>query len=146
LGYKPSLKKLNFSSVEGRRKNKITAEGVANLKKIFNMPHCSLLSLEMDFINLGNEGVVTAFEDMRSPPLEVLSLNRNEISCKNVMPFCCGISNTSLIKLDLSKNNLSNIGVKILTDVLGLSYGRNRLSKSLAYLNLSNNSITSLGF
>lgn len=48
--------------------------------------------------------------------------------------------------LDLSKNNLTDIGLKSLTYILGVSYGKNSISKKVIHLNLSFNGITSNGF
>ena len=59
--------------------------------------------------------------------------------------FANGIANTSLSRLDLSRNNIGNEGCKHLSEILGLGYGRNRISINLSYLNLSNNNINSLG-
>ena len=50
------------------------------------------------------------------------------------------------MRLDLSKNNLMDSGLKSLTEILGLSYGKNSISMNLIYLNVSFNGITSNGF
>ena len=49
-----SLKKLNISSNDGLVKNKITAEGVDGLRALLNCENCSLNTLKMDGITLGN--------------------------------------------------------------------------------------------
>jgi hypothetical protein len=51
-----------------------------------------------------------------------------------------------LMRLDLSKNNLMNPGLRSLTEILGLSYSKNSISMNLVYLNISFNGINSYGF
>jgi len=60
--------------------------------------------------------------------------------------FADGIANTSLSRLDISRNNIGNEGCKYLSELLGSSYGRNRISINLTYLNIASNNINSLGF
>lgn len=50
------------------------------------------------------------------------------------------------MRLDLSKNNIQDAGIKCLTDILGLYYSKNSISMNLSFLNLSTNGITSQGF
>ena len=59
--------------------------------------------------------------------------------------FAYGIANTCLSKLDISCNNIGNEGCKYLSEILGSSYGKNRISINLTYLNLASNNINSLG-
>lgn len=146
LFIKGSIKKLNISSVEGTYKNKINCDGVQNLKDLFNLHCCVLDTLHMDFISLGNEGLKMAFEGVDNSPLELLTLSRNELTFKRISAFGNSISNFCLLRLDLSRNNLANEGIKALSDLLGINYGKNRISINLVHLNLSNNNITSLGF
>lgn len=56
------------------------------------------------------------------------------------------MSNIALLRLDLSKNNIGNEGMKILSEALGTNYGRSRLSINLNYLNLADNHINSTSF
>lgn len=60
--------------------------------------------------------------------------------------FLSNISNITLTKLDLSKNSLSNQGLKVITEMLGVNYGRTPLSVSLSHLNLSGNNMDSFSF
>jgi Ran GTPase-activating protein (RanGAP) involved in mRNA processing and transport len=50
------------------------------------------------------------------------------------------------MRLDLSRNSISNCGMRIFTDILGIYYSKNAISMNLSYLNLSSNSISSNGF
>lgn len=51
-----------------------------------------------------------------------------------------------IMRLDLSKNSIMDAGMKCLTEILGLSYGKNSISMTLTHLNISYNMITSVGF
>ena len=59
--------------------------------------------------------------------------------------FANGIANTSLLRLDLSCNNLGNNGCKSLSELLGTNYGKNCISNNLTRLNLNSNNINSIG-
>ena len=56
------------------------------------------------------------------------------------------VSTLALQKRDLSKNNLGNDGLKIISEFIGVNYGRTRMSINLSYLNLADNNFTSLSF
>lgn len=100
----------------------------------------------MDYVLLGNEGLKVAFQAAKNPPLEILSLAKNDLSYKSISGFLSSISNVPLLSLDLSKNNLANEGLKVLTDIFGISYGRTPLSINLSLLNIASNSINSIAF
>lgn len=50
------------------------------------------------------------------------------------------------MRVDLSKNAISDIGMRAFADILGVHYSKNTISMNLSFLNLSSNSITSVGF
>lgn len=100
----------------------------------------------MDYVLLGNEGLRTAFNTIKAPPLEALSLSKNDLTFKSTSLFFSNINNIPLMKLDLSRNNLSNEGLKVISDLLGVNYGRTPLSVNLNLLNISSNNINSIAF
>lgn len=78
--------------------------------------------------------------------LEVVNLSKNDIGPKNFLFFVQNITILPLMKLDLSKNAISDTGIRTLTDILGVQYSKNVISMNLNFLNLSYNFITSAGF
>lgn len=100
----------------------------------------------MDYVLLGNEGLKAAFHAIKTSSLEYLSLSKNDLTFRSISSFFSNISNIPLVKLDLSKNNLSNEGLKVISSLLGVNYGRTALSVNLNMLNISNNNINSIAF
>lgn len=141
-----TIKKLNISTVECTTKNRVTYEGVEGLNQLLNDPKCTLVTLLMNNINLGNEGVRRGFDKVKCQSLQQLSLSKNDLGIKHFQFFTTSLSNIPLMILNLSKNKLTNSGMKCLTDILGMSYGKNVISMNLVHLNLRRNMINSHGF
>lgn len=139
------LKILNISSIDGILKNKVTVEGAGYLKMLLTSESCGLDTIYLDNINLGTEGTKSSFDIINFPPLKCLTLSKNEIGSKSMHLFSEKISALPLMHLDLSKNNIMDVGLKSISHILGSSYGKNSASINLIHLNLSSNNITSHG-
>ena len=118
----------------------ITVDGCSSLSTLFQSVNCCLLSLDLDEMNIGDDGARAIATGLASLNwLETLSLSHNSIGDEGARAIAAGLMELqSMKKLWLSHNFIGDDGISALAPALA-SF------QSLERLDLPNNSIGDVG-
>lgn len=144
-----SLVTVNFSSPEAFNRNRFNPEGIEPMKKVLGHDGCSLKSISLSNVSMGEMGFTYLCESFSEKNNHLLNCNlsMNEIKInKEGYTLYSRMNFLFLQKLDLSSNCFGDRGLQFFADLLGINYGRNHISVSLKSLNLSKNGIKSYYF
>ncbi|XP_048056833.1 NACHT, LRR and PYD domains-containing protein 3-like isoform X1 [Megalobrama amblycephala] len=115
----PAVRRCRRALLSSRELDDTCCETVALALQIPNSP---LIELDMSYNKLQDSGVKLLSDGLKSPncQLKILRLKRCYLTgqCCETVASVLQSSNSSLIELDLSKNDLHDSGVKLLSDGL----------------------------